>query len=210
MKRGIGYFAMRGLSKVFKLIGLEKSAWNIEHKQLHWQTNKKSKLMIEKISSLLNGGVLIEFGCGDGTLPGYLSKDSYSRYIGYDISSVAVSMCESANKDPKISFQTQDMSDWRGLKEIKSDLIVCEECLNYLDEDSLIDFLRYCCESLDKSGAIFASFHSHTKHANTIKTIRQNIGVSDEFMEGERIYMTLKCGDSAILAEPPENSTTSA
>ena len=195
MKPGIRFYAMRGLSKSLKLIGLEKAAWDIEHKTLFWQTDKKSRIMIEKISGLLGGGLVVEFGCGDGTLTSYLLKDSFSQYIGYDISSVAIKMCERANNDPRISFQTQDMMSWRGLEDIKvkADLIVCEECLNYLDKESLIRFLNNCCKSMNADGSIFASFHSQTKHAETIDTIRQNIDVVDEQVEGERIYMTMKC-----------------
>jgi len=190
MKSKVGFFAMRGVSKSLKAIGMEKLAWDVEHKTNFWQTSKKSEQMLEILSNLLNGGAIVEFGCGDGTFPQYLPDNGFSKYVGYDISSVAIKMCNDKNENPKVNFETQDMGTWEGLGNNEVDLIVCEECLNYLEEDALIKFLQVCCETLTESGKMFISFHSHIKHAASIETIKRTVEIVDESFQGERVYLT--------------------
>ena len=201
METGIKFVAIRSLSKALRIVGLKQYAWNIEHKSLFWLTNKKSQLMIDIIAEILNGGVVVEFGCGDGTLPLYLPEDGFSKYTGYDISSVAIQMCQKANRNPKISFDTKGMESWEEHDAEKVDTIICEECLYYLDEPSLNRFLNVCCSNLKPDGQIFAAVHSRTKHARTIEQIRNSMNIVKEINQGQRIYMIVRCKTSAATVD---------
>jgi 2-polyprenyl-3-methyl-5-hydroxy-6-metoxy-1,4-benzoquinol methylase len=74
------------------------------------------------------GGRILEIGCGEGLLPERIGTSRYARYVGVDISSVAIERAK-AKRHPNAEFLAEDASDFD--PDAQFDLIVFNEVLEY-------------------------------------------------------------------------------
>ena len=74
------------------------------------------------------GGRILEIGCGEGLLPERIGTSRYARYVGVDISSVAIERAK-AKRHPNAKFVAEDASDFD--PDAQFDLIVFNEVLEY-------------------------------------------------------------------------------
>jgi trans-aconitate methyltransferase len=172
-------------------------SWDKQFKAGVWCRERPSQHTISKVAELCNGGYLVEFGCGEGTLPLALPSNSFSGYIGYDISEVAV--CRARHRAyeaglTRCRFEQGDMAKWKGGSGIT--LIVAEECLYYLSPRGCKKFLQRSCESLVPGGSILIIVHSAVKHFRTIGICRRSCLVRDESINGQRAYLVLNPKDT--------------
>ncbi|WP_169517176.1 class I SAM-dependent methyltransferase [Azohydromonas australica] len=135
---------------------------------------------------------MVEFGCGDGTLPLALPPQAYSKYIGYDISEVATRTATDRAQAAGLSncsFKQCDMAQWKGDKGVA--LFVIEECLYYLNSSEAESFLLRCCDSLAPGGSVLVVVHSASKHASTVSLCKSVCLVQEELTIGDRIFLVL-------------------
>jgi cyclopropane fatty-acyl-phospholipid synthase-like methyltransferase len=178
--------------RTLRLLGFGKKAWDDQFKKGLWSRGRHSDYFLEKVISLSRGGVVIEFGCAEGTLIDELPVEAYSRYQGYDISGVAIELANKKAKENGLSsctFQQCDMSQWSGYAGVS--LILLEECLYYLNVAQIKVFLDKCRRSLLPEGAILVVVHSADKHASTLKECRLVGNVIEEVLVNDRVFMTL-------------------
>ncbi len=174
------------------MLGLGKEAWDDQFKKGYWSRGRHSDYFLEKVLSLSHGGIVVEFGCAEGTLVEELPVGSYSRYQGYDISGVAIEFANKKAKESGLSsctFEQCDMSQWSGNAGVS--LILLEECLYYLNAAQIKVFLDKCKRSLLPGGAILIIVHSADKHASTLQECRVVGNVIEEVLVNDRVYMTL-------------------
>ena len=131
---------------------------------------------VNEFVRLNNVSTIIEYGCGDGNQLG-LSK--YPSYIGFDISSEAISRCsEIFADDPSKSFRL--MRDYRGEK---AELTLSLDVVYHLVEYSV--FERYMARLFDSSERFVIIYSSnwdehsiilsaHVRHRRFSIWIKQN------------------------------------
>jgi cyclopropane fatty-acyl-phospholipid synthase-like methyltransferase len=176
-----------------RLMGLKALSWNEQFRTASVYSGPRSPNTIEYVEKLCHGGVLLEFGCGEGSLPFVLRPACYSSYIGYDISAVAVAEAnrKAADQGAKnVHFEQADMARWEGNE--KASLIVAEESLYYLSSADTERFLRACVRSLTSDGSILIIVHSGSKHAATLDVCRRVCRVIEESTIGSRVFLTLR------------------
>src|SRR5690625_5117566 len=64
-----------------------KGLWNILKSPLEEERFEAVEYFIYKYN---NHGSILELGCGEGLLQNRLNKDSYSKFLGIDISKIAI------------------------------------------------------------------------------------------------------------------------
>ena len=178
--------------RVLRLVGFGRTAWDDQFKKGLWSRGRHSDYFLEKIISLSRGGLVIEFGCAEGTLVEELPVGSYSKYHGYDISGVAIGIARkraTENGRSNCTFEQCDMSQWSGYA--GATLILLEECLYYLSAAQIQVFLEKCRNSLLSEGVILIVVHSADKHANTLSQCRQTGNVIEEVLINGRVFMVL-------------------
>lgn len=74
------------------------------------------------------GGCILDVGCGSGALINYLLENTYSKYIGIDISQVALNCARLKQKD-NIVFIKTNISDYK--PDEKFDVIIFNESIYY-------------------------------------------------------------------------------
>lgn len=193
MKRSFLHLGRRIVWRLMRLSGNENMSWDLQHRLGVWDVERKSPILLRKVERLCAGGSILEFGCGDGSLPLALSSQAFSKYIGYDISGVGVEACRKRVKDPHIRYEQANMATWRA-DDVRADLIVCEECIYYLSSNQIRDFIEECAKALGYDGYLLVVIHSIEKHKNVVSQLRADAVVEEEEIVGSRVYMTLKWG----------------
>jgi SAM-dependent methyltransferase len=178
--------------RALRSVGLERLSWDRQFEAGFWHRGAYSPNTIRQVAGLCAGGRLIEFGCGAGDLPYLLPPGSFTEYLGYDISTVAIRQArrraaESGRTD--VHYEQCDMAKWQG--ETPASLILLEECLYYLPPARIEKFLGRCCDSLAPGGSILVIVHSASKHAQTLEMCRRVCNVMDETTIGARAFLTL-------------------
>lgn len=107
---------------------------------------------------LRRGGALLDLGCGEGLLLEALDGQSYSRYLGVDISSTAIARAPQGSDD-RVGFEIADIGQF--VPRETFDIIVFNETLYYLS-DPIACLQRYAA-SLRKDGLFIISMYLHGK-----------------------------------------------
>jgi trans-aconitate methyltransferase len=178
--------------RLLRLFRLHKTSWDRQFKAGIWCRGPRCPHTVRKAAELCRVGYLIEFGCGEGTLPLAMPEGSFSFYRGYDISGVAVAAAtEKARRAglQNCAFQQGDMAQWQG--DTGASLIVLEECLYYLSPSKAEAFLRRCVQSLLPGGHILVVIHDATKHAATIDACQRTCAIQEQTTLGGRLFLVL-------------------
>lgn len=120
---------------------------------------------------------VIEFGCGDGN---QLAIARYPSYIGFDVSSTAVSSCKELFKsDARKSFRL--IGEYAG---DKADLALSLDVIYHLVEDSVFhDYMRMLFGASDRYVIIYSSDSednrgyedTHVRHRKFTRWIAENL-----------------------------------
>lgn len=178
--------------RLLRIVGFKQLSWDKQFEANVWCHRPRSMHTIEKVIELCNGGHLVEFGAGEGTLPLVLPRNSFSHYFGYDISAVAVARARERAREAGLTncyFEQCDMVQWEGTSGVS--LVIVEECIYYLRPKEIETFLKHCCKSLVPGGSILVIVHSTAKHFKTLEACRRVCRVKDESAIFGRTYITL-------------------
>jgi 2-polyprenyl-3-methyl-5-hydroxy-6-metoxy-1,4-benzoquinol methylase len=115
------------------------------------------------ICHLRPGGAVLDIGCGQGALLRRLPSDSYSRYLGIDLSASAISVARKQQNE-RSTFLAADCETYS--PEERFDVIVFNEVLCCL-HDPLRTVERYV-QSLNSGGLILLSLCSAARGSTTI------------------------------------------
>ena len=141
-------------------------------------------LFAEFKAEVLNGFVathhvqsVIEFGCGDGN---QLSLAQYPTYVGFDVSSTAISRCQELFKaDPHKSFRL--MSEYNGEN---ADLALSLDVIFHLVENDIFEqYMRTLFDASNQYVIIYASDSDdnsmdegkHVRHRKFTRWIQENL-----------------------------------
>ena len=141
-------------------------------------------LFAEFKADVLNGFVathhvqtVIDFGCGDGN---QLSLAKYPAYLGFDVSSTAISQCQELYKsDTHMSFRL--ISEYNGEN---ADLALSLDVIYHLVEDNVFEhYMRTLFEASNRYVIIYASDSddnrgyegTHVKHRKFTRWIKENL-----------------------------------
>jgi len=137
---------------------------------------KLSEFKAEVINGFLtenNINTVIEYGCGDGN---QLLLANYPKYLGFDVSSKALSMCEE-------KFSTDTTKTFKLLENYTNDraeLTLSLDVIYHLIEDSVFsDYMKRLFDSADRFVIVYASNRDesdrdqapHVKHRNFTKWV---------------------------------------
>jgi 2-polyprenyl-3-methyl-5-hydroxy-6-metoxy-1,4-benzoquinol methylase len=82
-------------------------------------------------TQFFKAGSILDVGCGEGVLHERLCESSYFRYVGIDVSNVAIDkVCEKNSE--KHQFLAVRIEDFR--TDQKFDVVIFNECLYYMEE----------------------------------------------------------------------------
>jgi len=157
------------------LIGAERYKWEKEYAAGRWdylhepRQAERYKVLVDFIGRYLQGSrTILEIGCGEGILQQRIPPHSYSRYLGVDISHVAIRRA-SRFKDPVTDFRTGDMETY--LPRGKYDMIIFNEVLNYSTDP--LRTVRHYLPYLEAHGHLLFSLNETTWSLEIIQMLEK-------------------------------------
>ena len=126
----------------------------------------------DSICSLLHnngvdGGLLLDLGCGTGTLSFMLEKMGYD-VIGVDASEDMLMVAREKSEDSDILYLNQDMCEFELYGTVAAVVSVCD-CVNYLlEDDDVIRCFKLVNNYLDPEGIFFFDFNTRYKYETVI------------------------------------------
>ncbi len=160
-----------------------KSAWDAEYRKGRWaylaQQNELARYwtLIGYMHTLGRGGEYLDVGCGEGVLFELFKLLDYQRFVGVDISDVAIEKLSHRN-DHRTTFFTADGEVYEPAGHF--DVIVFNESLYYLREP--VRALERYARSLKPERCIIVS---------TYTTSRRSLAVLREAKRGFMVFMRL-------------------
>jgi SAM-dependent methyltransferase len=119
---------------------------------------------------------ILEIGCGEGVLCRRLCPSKYERFIGIDIAPEAIKRAKEL-ENSKNRFICSDA--WNFKTDEKFDIIVFNECLNYISDT--IGLIKKYAKCLNDDGVFIASIHSDYKRSTYIgNAIKANFQITSE------------------------------
>lgn len=137
-------------------------------------------------------GILLDMGCGTGTLTEILAGRGYDM-IGIDNSDdmLEIAMEKKASSGHEILYLHQDMREFELYGTVKAAVSICDS-LNYiLEEEELVEVFRLVNNYLDPKGVFIFDFNTVYKYRDVIgdSTIAENREESsfiwDNYYDGE-------------------------
>jgi trans-aconitate methyltransferase len=176
------------LRRVLNFLGLARLSWNSEYSSGRWShIVSKSPTTIELVQRYARGGRIVEIGCGEGTLAACIDANSYSGYLGVDISDVAISRAAAKNM-PKCEFAVADIRDW---SPPAADVVVMEEVLYYLEPSQQERLLSRSLGAVAPSGAVVIVVFDFEEHAATLDRARSAGRLLEERRMQRREYLVI-------------------
>jgi SAM-dependent methyltransferase len=145
-------------------IPMAKPLWESQYRHGFWNYLSDAdevprySVLAGYLSYLKPGGSILDVGCGVGVLQERLIAGSYTRYVGLDVSEIAIEKA-SARSDDRTSFICAEAEGYVPREHF--DAIVFNESLHYL-ESPLDVFERYC-HSLEPGGIALTSLYISTR-----------------------------------------------
>lgn len=158
-----------------------KSAWDAQFSAGSWDylgrlEESSHYAVIVGYMALLKSRTVLDVGCGEGILYERFKAFGYSRYVGMDISDIAVARLNSYSDEKTLWIQGDgDTYEPDGT----FDAIVFNESLYYLREP--LQALHRYTRSLNPEGVLIVSNYIGSRRAQSIlRDLRQAFAVVDE------------------------------
>lgn len=144
-------------------------AWDRQYATGEWdymgrlEESSRYAVIVGYLSYLARDGAILDVGCGDGVLFHRVRPQGYGRYVGFDLSDVAVQSL-STYQDDRTVFLQGDGDTFE--PDTTFDAIVFNESLYYL-QDPIASVHRYA-RHLTADGVMIASLYQESRRANAI------------------------------------------
>ena len=155
--------------------------WNYEYAAGKWAGLKDiseqthNAVLLGYVAYLRPDSTILEIGCGSGALFPYIARLGYRRYMGIDISAVAIDQCQSFGDD-KTSFQATDAETYT--PDFHPDVIVLNETIYYFRQP--IRTLERYSGYLAANGIFVLSLVDNTKTRTIIRCLKKCFRLIDE------------------------------
>lgn len=142
--------------------------WDHQYASGRWDLLKapQEAARLDACAALLRrhapGGRLLEIGCGEALLQQRLGPEDFSRFVGVDISAVAIARAQGiAAGDPRTTYLVADMRELE-LNE-KFDAVIFTESIYYVPDCTAV--LHRYARCLDEGGAFVVSIFQNKRSA---------------------------------------------
>jgi 2-polyprenyl-3-methyl-5-hydroxy-6-metoxy-1,4-benzoquinol methylase len=164
------------------LLGPERYKWEKEYAAGRWDYLHKPgqaeryKAVLDFVSRYLRGNrAILEIGCGEGILQSRMPPGMYSRFLGIDLSHVAIRKA-ARFKDSITEYRTGDMETY--IPPGKYAMIIFNEVLNY-STDPLRTVQRYL-PYLEADGLLLFSLNETPWALEIIGSLEKAFPLVDE------------------------------
>ena len=163
------------------LLGKKRYKWDTEYACGRWEycreplENLRYEAILYFIAKYFDGCAILEVGCGEGILQERMPRGSYSKFLGIDISKVAIRRATRL-RDEITDYRHGDMEKY--VPTGKFDLIIFNEVLYYSKDP--VRLLRRYNEFLHPGGLFIGSFFETPNSLRIICDIEKEFDLVDQ------------------------------
>ena len=164
---------VRGFIMSYGPSGIKKRLWDKEFSSTKWDfiDNTSGDCVYSHLEKHVQGGDILDLGCGPGNTANELSADAYRTYVGVDISEAAlakaVKRTAENGRSEKNSFVCSDFLGYRPTKEF--DIILFRESMYHIPYGQVSEILEKYSKSLKKSGVFVVRLYAGDHRPGKIK-----------------------------------------
>jgi SAM-dependent methyltransferase len=194
--------SIRGATQKWGSPALKRSLWNREFQQGRWDfiQDTKGDVIYPILEKYCRKGELLDLGCGTGNTGCELNGDAYSKYIGVDISDVALEKArhrsETLGRSARNEYVRGDIASYQPTG--KFQVILFRESIYYIPGPKIVSVLRRYGKSLSPGGVIIIRTHNEAE-ARAIEEVLESSPVAVEQK------MSFPDGVSVLVLRPSEN-----
>ncbi len=150
-------------------VSFSPQAWDDQYREQHWSylNGSSERARYEAIAGCVQAldskAAILDVGCGEGILGRILSPGSHSRYVGVDVSGVAIDLAR-AKADARSSFHHADAESWNPSE--RFDVIVFNESLYHFHDP--VSALRKYEMALNPGGVFIVCMYSTGGHTSRL------------------------------------------
>lgn len=122
------------------------------------------------------GPEILEIGCGEGLLQQRLQSQNYTRFVGLDISDLAIQKAAADAGDNKCTYLVADMDVYEPTGQF--DLIIFNEVIYYSKHP--LETLQRLATYLKPDGLLLVTINDHKHSANYWEAIKDGFTLVDE------------------------------
>jgi 2-polyprenyl-6-hydroxyphenyl methylase/3-demethylubiquinone-9 3-methyltransferase len=174
---------IKGLIKkllLYRPIRITQTTWDKRYREGAWERIRsieelaRYSIIVGYAHFVKKEGSILDVGCGEGILCKRLCKSRYSRYLGIDVSAVALDKA-SVNSNEKNKFHAAKIMEFR--TDQKFDVIVFNECLYYMEEP--LKTLQHYGGFLARNGLLIVSMHKTNESTKIWKQVDKHYSIMD-------------------------------
>jgi 2-polyprenyl-6-hydroxyphenyl methylase/3-demethylubiquinone-9 3-methyltransferase len=159
-----------------KVFRINSDRWDYQYAKGMWdglRDQEMERILVAKdmLERYVNGGNVLEIGCGEGIFFNQIPENIYSFYEGIDISKVAIDKIEPSFKS---LFKVADMETYQPNKETYS-VIVFNEVLYY--SNNPINLLRRYLKFLDDKGIMIIGMYLSPKSLEIWQQVKESFNI---------------------------------
>jgi 2-polyprenyl-3-methyl-5-hydroxy-6-metoxy-1,4-benzoquinol methylase len=170
-----------GLIKRYGNSFLRARIWDKEFHSGRWDylDSTKEDYIYEYLKRYIAGGNILDLGCGGGNTSVEIEYNSYSAYLGVDISKIAINKArkrsEIKGRSQKNQFVIGDIITF--LTNEKYDVILFRESIHYFPIKKIVEILNKYKNNLTDRGVFIVRLCDRLKYRKILYIIRKNFRV---------------------------------
>ncbi|WP_019987785.1 class I SAM-dependent methyltransferase [Rudanella lutea] len=166
-----------------KVFRINRDRWNYQYGKGLWDGLKaldelaRFSVIVGYVKFLKPGQPdILEIGCGEGLLQQRLQSQNYGRYVGTDISDLAIQKAADDAGDTKCTYLVADMDTYK--PEGQFDLIIFNEVIYYSKHP--LKTLQRLATYLKPDGLLIVTINDHKHSAKLWADIKDGFPLLDE------------------------------
>lgn len=148
-----------------KILRIPADRWDYQYSRGEWDNLASEKARFEAVIQLIRkyytAPSILEIGCGKALMQQQLKPADYSRFVGVDLSEVAIQYASRYNSE-RVQFVAADMQEYNPSE--KFDVVCFNESLYYAKDPAVV-FARYLPD-LKPGGSVIVTAFSNKYTAN--------------------------------------------
>ncbi|MCP4325363.1 MAG: class I SAM-dependent methyltransferase [Alteromonadales bacterium] len=185
MKKNLFGF-IRAIGKRVGSNQLKTKIWNYENSKygefLHEYGEGYRSRICDWIEKYCAGGLILDLGCSDGHVGYSLRSGYYTKYIGVDLSSMAIKRAINKNSDLKEAKDNQyivnDIFTYEPDEVV--DVVLFKDAIYYASNNVILNCLKRLSNKLSNEGVFIVHMDNIVRHVRIKELIHNNFNVVEE------------------------------
>lgn len=176
----------RRLLQGYGTTGVKRLLWDREFAQGRWNCLEASPgdAVYKYVEKYASQGSILDLGCGSGNTSTELDSAAYTKYVGVDVSSVAVessrAKARECHREAKNSYLQSDIISY--VPDQRFEVILFRDSIYYIPQAKISKVLKRYAEYLKESGVFVVRMWDTTgKYKTILDCIEDNFDVVERY-----------------------------